>query len=136
MRGAGLQMPRRPAGRIYEDITDTVGRTPVVRLSRLARTFGVKTEILAKLEFFSPMHSVMDRIGVAMIDVLETGTTAFDMARKPATLEGIPAGISSGAAIAAVMEHAIEPGVMGKRLLAILPRFAERYLSTLLFDGG
>jgi cysteine synthase A len=60
-----------PRGRIYDDITQTVGATPLVRLSRLARASGVTAEILAKLEFFNPLSSVKDRIGVAMIDALE-----------------------------------------------------------------
>lgn len=58
-------------GRIYDSILDTVGATPLVRLSRLAADAGVEAEILAKLEFFNPMGSVKDRIGVAMIEALE-----------------------------------------------------------------
>ena len=58
-------------GRIYDSILDTVGATPLVRLSRLAADAGVKAEVLAKLEFFNPMGSVKDRIGVAMIEALE-----------------------------------------------------------------
>ena len=58
-------------GRIYDSILDTVGATPLVRLSRLAADAGVKAEIVAKLEFFNPMGSVKDRIGVAMIEALE-----------------------------------------------------------------
>ena len=58
-------------GRIYDSILDTVGATPLVRLSRLAADAGVSAEIVAKLEFFNPMGSVKDRIGVAMIEALE-----------------------------------------------------------------
>lgn len=58
-------------GRIYDSILDTVGATPLVRLSRLAADAGIEAEILAKLEFFNPMGSVKDRIGVAMIEALE-----------------------------------------------------------------
>ncbi|TVQ54637.1 MAG: cysteine synthase A [Rhodobacteraceae bacterium] len=68
-------MPTRdftpPRGRIYDDVTQTIGSTPLVRLSRLARAAGVGAEILAKLEFFNPTSSVKDRIGVSMIDALE-----------------------------------------------------------------
>jgi cysteine synthase A len=60
-----------PRGRIFDDITATIGGTPLVRLSRLAAEAGVRAEILAKLEFFNPIASVKDRIGVAMIDALE-----------------------------------------------------------------
>ena len=58
-------------GRIYEDITETMGATPLVRLNRLPARDGIKAEIVAKLEFFNPLSSVKDRIGVAMIDAAE-----------------------------------------------------------------
>ena len=58
-------------GRIYDSITDTIGNTPLVRLTRLAADKGCKAEILAKLEFFNPISSVKDRIGVSMMDDLE-----------------------------------------------------------------
>ena len=58
-------------GRIYNSITDTIGDTPLVRLARLPQKAGVKADILLKLEFFNPIASVKDRIGVAMIDALE-----------------------------------------------------------------
>lgn len=313
---------RPPRGRIYADITETVGATPLVRLARIGVAEGARAEILAKLEFFNPTHSVKDRIGVAMLDALaaegrlppggavieatsgntgiglafacaargyplvlvmpesmslerrkmlallgarleltpaaagmagaiaraeallgeipgavmprqfenlanvaihrattaeeiwtDTGgrldvfvagvgtggtltgvgqmlreraprveivavepedspvlsggdpgphriqgigagfvppildarlidrvltignETALETARRLAALEGIPAGISSGAAVAAALEIAQEPGMAGKRIVTILPSFAERYLSTALFDG-
>ncbi len=58
-------------GRIYDSIVDTVGATPLVRLQRLAAAHKVKAELLAKCEFFNPLSSVKDRIGVAMIDAAE-----------------------------------------------------------------
>jgi cysteine synthase A len=58
-------------GRIYESITDTIGDTPLVRLNRIGQEHGIKANLLAKLEFFNPIASVKDRIGVAMIDALE-----------------------------------------------------------------
>src|SRR5205809_4004752 len=58
-------------GRIYGDITETMGATPLVRLNRLTERDGITAEVLAKLEFFNPMSSVKDRIGVAMIDAAE-----------------------------------------------------------------
>src|SRR6202142_127612 len=310
-------------GRIYASITDTVGDTPLVRMNRIAKEKGVVAHLLAKLEFFNPISSVKDRIGVAMIDALETqgkispgrgvlveptsgntgialafvaaargyklilvmpesmsierrkmlallgaelvltpaplgmkgaiakaneivaatpgavmpqqfenpanpdihrrttaeeiwndtngggdvvisgvgtgGTitgvgqvlkarkpsvrmialepedspvlsggqpgphkiqgigagfvpaildrkvigevitisneTAFETARRVARLEGIPAGISSGAAVAAALEVGARPGMAGKRIVVIIPSFAERYLSTALFEG-
>ena len=58
-------------GRIYNSITETIGDTPLVRLARLPKEAGVKADILLKLEFFNPIASVKDRIGVAMIETLE-----------------------------------------------------------------
>ena len=63
---------RKPGrGRIYCSITETIGDTPIVRLDKLAQENGVKANLLAKLEFFNPIASVKDRIGVAMIESLE-----------------------------------------------------------------
>ena len=54
--------------RIYNDITETIGNTPLVRLNRTALEHGAEAEILLKLEFFNPLSSVKDRIGAALID--------------------------------------------------------------------
>jgi cysteine synthase A len=58
-------------GRVYDSITETIGDTPIVRLNRLPQERGVQANILAKLEFFNPIASVKDRIGVSMIDAME-----------------------------------------------------------------
>lgn len=58
-------------GKIYDSILDTIGATPLVRVSKLAAAKGVKADILAKLEFFNPLASVKDRIGRAMIEAAE-----------------------------------------------------------------
>ena len=58
-------------GRIYGSITETIGDTPLVRLDKFAKDKGVVANILAKLEFFNPIASVKDRIGVAMLEALE-----------------------------------------------------------------
>ena len=62
---------RRGRGKIYDSITDTIGDTPLVRLDRIAAMKDVPAHLVAKLEFFNPIASVKDRIGVAMIDALE-----------------------------------------------------------------
>ena len=69
-------------------------------------------------------------------EVLTIGNeTAFETARKLARIEGIPGGISSGAAVAAALEIGGRPDMAGKDIVIILPSFAERYLSTALFEG-
>jgi cysteine synthase A len=85
-------------------------------------------------------------IGAGFIpDILDTGLideilpianeTAMAMARRAAQVEGLPCGISSGAALAAALEVGARPEMAGKLIVAILPSFAERYLSTALFEG-
>jgi cysteine synthase A len=77
---------------------------------------------------------VLDRSVVD--EVLTVGNqTAFDTAREVARLEGIPVGISSGAAVAAALEVGARPEYTGKNIVVIIPTFAERYLSTALFEG-
>ena len=69
-------------------------------------------------------------------EVMQIGNQdAVDMARRLAKLEGIPVGISSGAAVLAATRLAIRPKYKGMRIVVILPSFAERYLSTILFEG-
>ncbi|MBN9673077.1 cysteine synthase A [Roseibium aggregatum] len=58
-------------GKIYNSVTETIGDTPIVRLDRLAKAHDAKANLLAKLEFFNPLSSVKDRIGVAMIETME-----------------------------------------------------------------
>ena len=58
-------------GRVYENIAETIGNTPLVALNKLQAEKGFKANILLKLEFFNPLSSVKDRIGVSLIDTLE-----------------------------------------------------------------
>jgi cysteine synthase A len=62
---------RQGRGKIYDSVLDLVGDTPVVRLPRLMAALKPKGEVIAKLEFFNPIGSVKDRIGVAMVEYLE-----------------------------------------------------------------
>jgi cysteine synthase A len=77
---------------------------------------------------------ILDR---SVIDEVITisNETAFETAREAARLEGLPGGISSGAAIAAALEVGARPSMAGKQIVTIIPSFAERYLSTALFEG-
>ncbi len=59
-------------GRVYNSIAETIGQTPLVRLDRVKSAAGLNADILLKLEFFNPLSSVKDRIGVSMIDTLES----------------------------------------------------------------
>ncbi|MFG1419701.1 cysteine synthase A [Xanthobacter sp. V0B-10] len=65
------KLPRPGRGVVYDSITETIGNTPLVRLKRLPQLRGARADILAKLEFFNPINSVKDRIGVAMIEAME-----------------------------------------------------------------
>ncbi|MHA6644267.1 cysteine synthase A [Mesorhizobium sp. A623] len=71
-----MTKPATPArapgrGRVYNSITETIGDTPLVRLDKFAAQKGIVAKLMAKLEFFNPIGSVKDRIGVAMIEALE-----------------------------------------------------------------
>jgi cysteine synthase A len=77
---------------------------------------------------------ILDR-GVIDEVVQVSNDDAFAMARMAARIEGIPVGISSGAALAAAFRVASRDDYAGKQVVAIIPSFAERYLSTALFDG-
>ncbi len=83
--------------RIYNDITETIGNTPLVRLNRLAQKYGARAEILLKLEFFNPLGSVKDRIGASMI---EEGVRSGRI--KPETVLIEPTSGNTGIALAFV----------------------------------
>jgi cysteine synthase A len=62
---------RKGRGRVFDSILDTMGDTPLIRLPRLSQAYGARATVLAKLEFFNPLGSVKDRIGIAMVEALE-----------------------------------------------------------------
>ena len=97
-------------GRIYGSITDTIGNTPLVRLNRLPQERGIEAEILLKLEFFNPIASVKDRIGVNMIDALEASG-----ALKPGGTLVEPTSGNTGIALAFVA------AARGYRLILVMP---------------
>ncbi|AWM85576.1 cysteine synthase A [Microvirga sp. 17 mud 1-3] len=103
-----VQKPGR--GRIYGSITETIGNTPLVRLNRLPQERGIDAEILVKLEFFNPIASVKDRIGVSMIDAME-GSGAI----KPGATLIEPTSGNTGIALAFVA------AARGYRLILVMP---------------
>jgi cysteine synthase A len=80
---------------------------------------------------------IPSNLDTGVVDAVETVSNdeAFAMARRAASVEGLPVGISSGAALAAAFRVAGRPENAGKLVVTIVPSFAERYLSTALFDG-
>jgi len=97
-------------GRIYDGITDTIGSTPLVRLSRFAHSRGAKADILGKCEFFNPLASVKDRIGLAMVEAAEA-----DGRLKPGATLVEPTSGNTGIALAFVC------AAKGYRLILTMP---------------
>ena len=96
--------------RIYDSILETIGATPLVRVHRLAEEGGCKAEILAKLEFFNPLGSVKDRIGLAMIEAAER-----DGRLGPETVLVEPTSGNTGIALAFVC------AAKRRRLVLVMP---------------
>ncbi len=78
--------------------------------------------------------SILDRESIDRVETV-TNDEAFEMARKVARLEGLPVGISSGAALSVAYRLAAQEAYAGKLIVTVVPSFAERYLSTALFEG-
>lgn len=97
-------------GKVYDNIIDTIGATPLVRFSRLAADAGVEVEIIGKLEFFNPLASVKDRIGFAMIEAMEAAGTL-----KKGTVMVEPTSGNTGIALAFVA------AARGYRLILTMP---------------
>jgi cysteine synthase A len=108
---AGVDPAHRPGrGRVFQSITETIGDTPIVRLNRLPQIKGLHATLLAKLEFFNPIGSVKDRIGVSMIDALEAEGRI-----GPETVLVEPTSGNTGIALAFVA------AARGYRLILVMP---------------
>jgi cysteine synthase A len=103
-------MAKPGRGKIFNSITETIGDTPLVRLKRLPESRGIKANILAKLEFFNPIASVKDRIGVSMIDAMEQAGIL-----KKDTVLVEPTSGNTGIALAFVA------AARGYRLILVMP---------------
>jgi cysteine synthase A len=112
MNDIGTAKPQRAEfrGRVYNSITDTIGATPLVRVHRLTQQAGAKADILAKCEFFNPLSSVKDRIGVSMIDAAEAAGRI-----RPGTVLVEPTSGNTGIALAFVC------AARGYRLILTMP---------------
>ena len=99
-----------PRGKVYDSIVDTIGATPLVRINRLAKEAGARAELLAKLEFFNPLNSVKDRIGIAMIEAMERAGKL-----KPGATIVEPTSGNTGIALAFVA------AAKGYRLILVMP---------------
>jgi cysteine synthase A len=97
-------------GRVYDSVLDTIGATPLVRVRRLAAEAQVMAAILGKCEFFNPLSSVKDRIGLAMIEAAENGGRI-----KPGTVLVEPTSGNTGIALAFVC------AAKGYRLILTMP---------------
>jgi cysteine synthase A len=109
--------------KIASDVTQLIGNTPLVRINRL--TEGLPGEVVAKLEYYNPSHSVKDRIGVAMIDAGEKAGLI-----KPDTILVEPTSGNTGIALAFVA------AARGYRLLLVMPETMSRERRMLLKAYG
>jgi len=103
-------------GRVYDNILATIGATPMVRLRKLAAEEGMKADLICKCEFFNPLGSVKDRIGLAMIEAAENdGTIKPGKPGKPGATLVEPTSGNTGIALA------FAAAAMGYRLILTMP---------------
>ena len=113
------------SGRIYNSILDTIGKTPLVRLHQIVEDAGCKADIVCKCEFFNPLSSLKDRIGLAMIEAAEQ-----DGQLKPGGMVVEPTSGNTGIALAFVC------AAKGYRLLLTMPESMSMERRKMLYLMG
>jgi cysteine synthase A len=109
-----LKFDRPMRGRVYDSIAETIGNTPLVRIPKLCREEGVLADVCLKLEFFNPMSNIKDRIGVSMLEQLES-----DGKIGPGSVVIEPTSGNTGIALAFVC------AARGYRLILTMPESAS-----------
>jgi cysteine synthase len=104
-----------PRGKVYNSILELVGGTPMVRIPRISREDGLKADVVLKLEFYNPLSSVKDRIGLAMVEQAESE----GLIRPGRTVLVEPTSGNTGIALAFVA------AAKGYRLIVIMPEGAS-----------
>ncbi len=107
---AVAESPAELRGRIYDSIVDTIGGTPLVRIRKMTAEAGCRAEVAGKLEFFNPLGSVKDRIGLAMVEAAEA-----EGRLRPDTVLVEPTSGNTGIALAFVC------AAKGYRLILTMP---------------
>lgn len=114
---------------IKKQITDLIGNTPLVEVSNLSASKGLKKPVIAKVETFNPGGSVKDRIAQSMIEAAEKS----GQLKPGATFIEPTSGKDGMKGAIKAAEIAKRPGNEGKTIVTLFPDTGERYLSTMLY---
>ena len=122
--------------KIYNSVTEMVGRTPLVNLSRLAKKFKVKANILAKCEFYNPVFSVKDRVALKMIEKAEeAGLVREDTVFVEATSGNTGIGLAAVCAARGYKLVIIMPENMSQERIKLMRHFGTEVILTPAEDG-
>lgn len=122
--------------KIYNSVTEMVGQTPLVNLSRLAKKFKVKANILAKCEFYNPVFSVKDRVALKMIEKAEeAGLVREDTVFVEATSGNTGIGLAAVCAARGYKLVIIMPENMSQERIKLMRHFGAEVILTPAEDG-